>query len=228
MDDIRLLEGKPTESITSTNAVEHQLPVHHIRPRKGWQALALSEVWRYRGLLLALLWRDVKAAQKQTMLGVLWLFLAPLFTVAVFTVIFGRLARLPSDGIEYPLFVLAGYMVWNAFASATQAATVSVVNSSHFVQKVYFPRLLIPTSAALAGVNNLLVVFICLLLLMCCYGRWPGWATLCAIPLMLCVLLTALGLGLWLAPLNVRYRDVNHLTGFAIQIGFFLTPVVPY
>ncbi len=214
--------GPPTGAVYAQPA----LPVHRIRPRRGWQSLELGELWRYRGLLLALLWRDVKAGQKQTVLGILWLFLAPLFMVAVFTVIFGRLVKIPSEGVEYPLFVLSGYMLWNSFAPAVQAATVSVVNNSHFVQKVYFPRLLIPISAVLAGAVNLLIVFSCLLVLACYYGRYPGGTALWSFPLMLGVLTTALAVGLWLAPLHARYRDVGYLTAFVIQIGFYLTPVV--
>lgn len=201
-------------------------PLLVIEPRRGWRSLELDELWRYRHLLAAFLWRDIKAGQKQTVLGVLWLFIAPLFTVAVYTIVFGKLAKVPSDGIPYPLFVFAGQILWNAFAPAIQGTTQSVVSNCHFIQKVYFPRLLIPTSAALAGIVNLGIVLACLLGLMCWYGYYPTWTIVFAVPIALLVLATALGVGMLLAPLNVMYRDVGMLTQFAVQLGFYLTPVV--
>lgn len=207
-------------------AAEKPLPVTIIRPRRGWQSLELDEVWRYRHLLGAFLWRDLKAGQKQTVLGVLWLFIAPLVSVAVFTLVFGRLAQLPSDGIPYPLFVFAGQLVWNAFAPAVQASATSVVANSHFIQKVYFPRLIIPLSAGLSGVVNLAITSVCLLGLMVCFGNYPGWTALLAVPLLLLVLVTALGIGLLLAPLYVEYRDIGPLLTYGLQVGFYLTPVV--
>ena len=201
-------------------------PLLIIEPRRGWRSLELDELWRYRHLLTAFLWRDIKAGQKQTVLGVLWLFISPLFAVGVYTIVFGRLAKVPSDGIPYPLFVFAGQILWNAFAPAIQGTTQSVVSNSHFIQKVYFPRLLIPTSAALSGIVNLAIVFVCLLGLMCYYGYYPGWTALLAVPIALLVLATALGIGMLLAPLNVMYRDVGMLTNFVLQLGLYLTPVV--
>jgi lipopolysaccharide transport system permease protein len=197
-----------------------------IEPRRGWRALELDQLWQYRHLLGAFLRRDIKAGQKQTVLGALWLFAAPLFTMAVYTVVFGKLAKLPSDGVPYPLFVFAGLVLWNAFASAIQGTTQSVVANSHFIQKVYFPRLLIPTSAALAVIINLGIVLLCLAALLGWYGYGTRPTALLAVPISLLVLATALGIGMLLAPLNVMYRDVGMLTQFAVQIGFYLTPVV--
>lgn len=146
--------------------------------------------------------------------------------MAVFSLVFGRLARLPSDDVPYPLFVFAGILLWNAFGPTINNVTVSVVGNSHFIQKIYFPRLLIPVSAALSGIVNLAIMISTLLLMMCYFDYFPRWTTIFALPLAILVLATGFGIGLWLAPLNVKYRDITYLTNFAVQLGFYLTPVV--
>jgi lipopolysaccharide transport system permease protein len=197
-----------------------------IERRRGWRSLELSELWRYRQLVGALLSRDIKAAQKQTVLGFAWVVIPPLLSVAVFTVVFGGLAGLPSDGVPYPLFVFAGQVAWSAFAVAFQGTTTSVVMNSQFVQKVYFPRLIIPACAALTHAFNVAVVLVGLFAMLTWYGYDPSWRAVFSVPIVLLVLATALGLGMLLAPINVLYRDVGALTSVAIQLGFFVTPVV--
>ena len=216
----------PPEEAPLFLSTRARLPHLVIEPRRGWRSLELDELWRYRHLVVSFLWRDIKASHKQTVLGVLWLFISPLASVAVLSVVFGRMAKIPSDGAPYPLFVFAGHLVWNAFSAAVQGTTTSVVSNSHFIQKVYFPRLLIPTTAALSGVVNLGIVLISLLGMMLFYGCRPGWSTVLAIPIVSLVLSTGLGVGMLLAPLNVMYRDVGRMTGFALQLGMYLTPVV--
>jgi len=197
-----------------------------IEPRRGWRALELGDLWDYRHLVGAFLVRDIKAAQKQTVLGFLWILISPLLTVATYSVVFGRLAGLPSDGVPYPVFVFAGQIVWDAFATAVKGTTTSVVLNGHFVQKVYFPRLLIPATAALSGALNLLIVLAGLLAMLTWYGFHPALHALFAVPILVLVLALALGVGMLLAPLNVIYRDIASLTTVALQLGFYLTPVV--
>ncbi len=197
-----------------------------IEPRRGWRGLELGELWEYRHLIAAFLLRDIKATQKQTVLGFLWILVSPLMAVATYTVVFGRLAGLPSDGVPYPVFVFAGQILWDTFAQALRGTTTSVVQNSHFVQKVYFPRFVIPATAALTGVLNVFIVLVALVAMLFWYGFHPGWHVVFAIPILALVLATALGIGMLLAPLNVMYRDVGALTNVAVQLGFFLTPVV--
>lgn len=197
-----------------------------IEPRRGWRSLELDELWRYRHLVGAFWSRDIKAAQKQTVMGIAWILVSPLLAVATYTIVFGRLAGLPSDGVPYPVFVFAGQLVWSAFSSALQGTTTSVVANSQFIQKVYFPRLLIPTTAALTGAVNIAVMLVGLIATQLWYGLIPTWHLVFAVPIVLLVLATALGLGMLLAPLNVRFRDVGSLIGVAVQLGFYLTPIV--
>ena len=197
-----------------------------IERRRGWRALGLPELWDYRHLVGALLVRDIKAAQKQTVLGFLWLLISPLLAVATYSIVFGRLVGLPSDGVPYPIFVFAGQIVWDAFAQALKGTTTSVVQNSHFVQKVYFPRLIMPATAALTGVLNVAIVLAGLLAMLFWYGFHPSWHVVFAAPIIALVLALALGAGMLLAPLNVMYRDVAGLTAVALQFGFYLTPIV--
>lgn len=197
-----------------------------IRRRHGWQLLELRELWQYRQLLAAFFLRDLKARQKQTVLGFIWLIASPLFSVAVFSVVFGRLAKIPSDDLPYPLFVFAGQLVWNAFANVVTQTTHSVVGNSHFIQKIYFPRLLIPVSAGIAGILDTAVVFLALLAMMLFFGHPPTWSVLLAPFIIVLVMMTGLGVGFFFAPLNVKYRDIGYLANYGIQLGMYLTPVV--
>ncbi len=218
---------EPIDLTPEASPDEHvDFPVTIIEPRKGWRVLELDELWRYRHLLTVFLWRDIKVSHKQTVLGMAWILVSPLVTVAVYTVVFGRMFEFPSGGYPYPLLVFSGQYLWGAFSAALAATTGSVVGNTIFIQKIYFPRLLLPASAALSGMPNLGLVLLSLLAVMGGYGYWPSPAVILAPVIGLLVLGAALGIGMLLAPLNVMYRDVGRLVGFAVQLGFFLTPVL--
>ena len=200
-------------------------PATVYEPARGWLALNLGEVWRYRELLYFLTWRDIKVRYAQAALGVSWAILQPLLTMVIFSVIFGQLAQLPSDGIPYPVFSFAALLPWQLFAGALQRAGTSLVTNSNLVTKVYFPRLVIPLSAVAAGVVDFGLSFLVLLGLMLFYGLRPTWAIVTIPFLVLLALLTALAVSLWLAALNVQYRDVQHMIPFLIQAWMYASPV---
>jgi lipopolysaccharide transport system permease protein len=200
-------------------------PVFRIRPERGWVALRLRELWEYRELLYFLTWRDVKVRYKQTALGASWAVLQPLATMAVFTLFFGRLARVPSDGLPYPLFSFAALAPWMFFANALSGAANSLVGSANLLRKVYFPRLVIPVSAAAGGVVDFALTLAVLGGMMLLYGVGPAPAMLWVGPLALLALVTSLGAGLWLSALNVQFRDVRHGMPFLAQFWMFATPV---
>jgi lipopolysaccharide transport system permease protein len=183
------------------------------------------DLWHYRELLAFLAWRDVLVRYKQTLLGAAWAVARPLVTILVFTLVFGRLARMPSGGVPYPLLVLAGVIPWQFFATALTDASSSLLANTSLVTKVYFPRLLAPTSAAVVALVDAAVATGLLALLMLYYGQVPS-ARLAALPLFaLIVMAAALGSGYWLAALNVRFRDVRHLVPFLVQVGLYISPV---
>jgi lipopolysaccharide transport system permease protein len=196
-----------------------------IEPPRRWEALNLREVWHYRELLYFLTWRDVKVRYKQTAIGAAWAVLQPLLTMVVFTVIFGALIRVPSDGLPYPVFAYAALLPWTFFATALTRASTSLVNDASLLTKVYFPRLLLPVSAVLSMTLDFAVAFVILLAMMGWYGIVPGVGLLTLPLFLLLAFTTALGCGLWLSALNVRYRDIAYATPFLIQVWFFLTPV---
>jgi lipopolysaccharide transport system permease protein len=201
-------------------------PVVVIEPRRSWLALELRELWNYRELLYFLVWRDVKVRYKQTLLGVLWAVLQPLFMMLVFSFFFGRLAGIKSDGVPYPLFAYAALLPWTFFSTAALASGNSMVNSSHLLTKVYFPRLIVPTAAAGVALVDFAVSFAVLGLLMVYYRVEPT-AALLALPLLAALLvLLALGFGVLMAALNVRYRDVRLAMPFVFQLWFFATPII--
>ena len=197
-----------------------------IEPQKGWRTLDLKELWAYRELLLVLTMRDVKVRYKQTVLGFAWAIIPPIMMVVVFSVLFGRLARMPSDGYPYPIFVYAGLLPWTFFANAIGASTNSLVGSAQLVSKVYFPRLIIPLASIGAGVVDFALSTCVLLALMAWYG--VGWSpNLLVMPLLLAgVMFTALGVGTFLSAMTVAYRDFRHVIPFLVQFWFFATPVV--
>jgi lipopolysaccharide transport system permease protein len=201
-------------------------PIIHIRPSHGWVIPELRDLWEYRELLYFLVWRDVKVRYKQTALGVAWVVLQPLATTLMFTVIFGNLAKIPSENMPYAVFSLAGLVPWNFFAGALSRGGVSLVGSAHLISKVYFPRLVIPVASVLGGLVDLAIVFALLLGLMLFFGIVPT-AAIVTLPLfLLLALATALGVSLWLAALNVQYRDVGYLIPFLAQFWMYATPVV--
>ncbi|MGQ9898220.1 MAG: ABC transporter permease [Acidobacteriota bacterium] len=201
-------------------------PVVCIEPTRGWVAVKLSELWAYRELLYFLIWRDIKVRYKQTLLGAAWAMLPPLFTMLVFSVFFGRLAGIPSDGVPYPLFALAALIPWTFFANALGQSSNSLVNSAHLIAKVYFPRLVIPLASVLGGLVDLAIACSLFVPMLLYYGISPGWNIVWLPGFVLLAVVTALGVGLWASALNVEYRDVRHVIPFLIQLWMFLTPVV--
>ncbi|HET7601219.1 MAG TPA: ABC transporter permease [Gemmatimonadales bacterium] len=206
-------------------ALHAEAPVLVIQPSRGWVPLRLEELWAYRELLYFFTWRIIKVRYKQTVLGAGWAVAQPLLTMLVFTVFFGRLAKVPSDGYPYAIFSLAALVPWTFFANALTQASNSLVDNERLLTKVYFPRLLLPTASVVAGLLDLAISFLVLLALLPLYGIAPSWRV-AVVPLLVAfVVLVALGVGLWLAAVNVQYRDVRHVTPFLIQVWLFVTPV---
>jgi lipopolysaccharide transport system permease protein len=201
-------------------------PLVRIEPRGARRLLDVGELWAYRELLYFLMWRDVKVRYKQTALGVAWIVLQPLLTMLVFTVIFGRLARLPSDGVPYAIFAYAGLLPWTFFANAVNVSGNSLVGSSHLITKVYFPRLIIPAAAVGALLVDFALAFLLLGALMLYYGVAPTAALLAVVPLVGLTVLLAVSTGLLLSALNVKYRDVRHVIPFMVQMWMFASPVI--
>jgi lipopolysaccharide transport system permease protein len=210
---------------TAPDAALPEQPVIRIRPDAGSSG-GLREMWAYRELLWFLAWRDIQLRYRQTALGVAWAVIQPLFTMLLFTLFFGTLAAVPSDGVPYPLFAYAGLLAWTFFANAVTAAGNSLVGSAHLITKVYFPRLIVPTAAVLAGLVDFAVASVLFAGLAIYYRIAPSWWILLLPVLVLLLLLLALAVGLWMAALNVRYRDVRHALPFAIQLCLFATPVI--
>ncbi len=200
-------------------------PTTLIVPPKGWASLNLGELWEYRELLFFLVWRDVKVRYKQTGLGVAWAVLQPLLTMVVFSLFFGRLAGVPSDGLPYPVFSLAALVPWTFFSYGLTQSANSVVADQQLITKVYFPRMVIPIATVLSGAVDFALAFVLLLGMMLYYGIAPTLNALWAVPLLLLALVTVLGVGLWLAALNVRYRDVRYTVPFLTQLWLFVTPI---
>jgi lipopolysaccharide transport system permease protein len=196
-----------------------------IRPSAGWRSLDLAEFWRYRELLWFLAVRDIKLRYKQTMLGVAWAVIQPLLTMIIFSIFFGRLGGIPSDGIPYPLFALCALLPWQLFAYALTQASNSVVSQQRLITKVYFPRLIVPVSSVLSGLMDFGVAFFLLLAMMVWYGVTPGWAVVTVPAFVMLAVATALAVGLWLAALNVQYRDFRYTIPFLTQFWMFASPV---
>jgi len=203
----------------------HDVPVLRIDPPSGWQALGLRELWAYRELVGFLAWRDVKVRYKQTILGAAWAVLQPLLTMIVFAIFFGRLAGIPSDGVPYPVFAYTALVPWSLFANGLTSSAGSVVGASNLVQKVYFPRLAIPFAPILAGLLDFAIALAMLGVLMTVYGVTPGWNALWLPALLLLAVTASLGMGLWLAALNVRFRDVRYTIPFLVQTLLFASPI---
>jgi lipopolysaccharide transport system permease protein len=201
------------------------LPVTYIRPSRGWRSVDLRELWRYRGLLYFLVWRDIKVRYKQTALGASWAIIQPFFTMVVFSLFFGRLAGVPSDGVPYPIFAFAALVPWTFFANGLTNSANSLVGSQNLLKKVYFPRLAIPIATVLAGTVDFALAFVVLLGMMFFYGFVPTASSLWLVPLLGLALVTSLGVGLWFSALNVQYRDVRYVVPFLVQIWLFATPI---
>ena len=183
------------------------------------------DIWRCRELFYFLAWRDILVRYKQTAIGILWALVRPIVTIVVFSVLFGRLAKLPSGGVPYPVMVCAAMLPWQLFASAFAESGNSLVTNANLISKVYFPRLIIPASAAAGSAVDFLISLAVLILLMMWYGVEPGWRLLAVPGFVVLAIASAMGVGLWVAALNVKYRDFRHLIPFIVQIGFFVSPV---
>ena len=197
-----------------------------IEPKTGWVPVDFKEIWNYRELLYFLTKRDIKVRYKQTVLGGLWAVIQPAFTMLVFTLFFGRLAKMPSDGLPYPIFVYAALLPWTYFANAVSASGNSLVGSANLITKVYFPRIVVPASAALAGLLDFFIALFVLAALMIYYQFVPGWGILLFPFLVALTFLCAVGVGLWLSALNVQYRDIRYAIPFLIQVWMFVSPVI--
>jgi lipopolysaccharide transport system permease protein len=201
------------------------LPRIRLEPAKGWVSLGLDELWRYRELLYFLVWRDVKVRYKQTALGAAWAVIQPFLTMVVFSVFFGRLAKMPSDGVPYPIFAYTALVPWTFFASGLAQSADSLVGSANLLKKVYFPRLAIPIAAVLSGLVDFVIAFLVLLVLMLYFGIVPTAAVVWLPLFALLALISALGTGLWLSALNVKFRDVRYVVPFLVQFWLFATPI---
>ena len=201
------------------------VPTITIRPARGWGSLELGDLWRYRHLLFMLLWRDVKGRYRQTMLGPLWFIIGPLVRMLAFSLILGQVARLPSDGVPYPIFTYTALLPWELFAGAIGRSTGSLVGYMHIISKVYFPRLLVPIAATLSGLVDFAISFVILLVMAVYYG-FPLTPRLLVLPLLILLAMgLALAVGMLLAALQVRYRDVGNALGYLMQFWFYGTPV---
>lgn len=196
-----------------------------IRPSSGWAPIGFKELWEYRELLYFLVWRDIKVRYKQTALGAAWAIIQPLFMMAVFSLFFGRLGNMPSDGIPYPIFVYCALLPWQLFAQALAESSNSLVINERLITKVYFPRLVVPIAAVLGGLVDFAIAFCFLVGLMFYYGMFPGAAVLALPVFILLAVAIALAVGLWLSALNVKYRDVRYTLTFITQFWLFATPV---
>jgi lipopolysaccharide transport system permease protein len=201
------------------------LPVIRIEPARGWTSLKLRELWNYRELLYFLVWRDVKVRYKQTALGAGWAILQPFMTMVVFSLFFGKLARVPSDGVPYPIFSFAALVPWTFFANGLAQSSNSLVGSSNLITKVYFPRLMIPIATVLSSVVDFALAMCILLGMMFFYGFVPTVNVLLLPLFLLLAFVTSLGVGVWLSALNVKYRDVRYAVPFLTQFWLFATPI---
>ncbi len=202
-----------------------QIPIAVIRPARGWVGLNLRDLWEYRELLYFLTWRDIKVRYKQTVLGAAWAIIQPFSTMVIFSLFFGRLGKIPSDGIPYPIFSYVALVPWTFFANGLSQSSTSLVASANLIKKVYFPRLVVPISSVISGAVDFVLAFVVLLGMMFYYGIVPTWNVFLLPLLFLLALITALGVGLWLTAMNVQFRDVRYAVPFLVQAWMFTTPI---
>ena len=216
----------------STNIEQVQTPTEDaewttvIRPSRGWVSLQIRDLWTYRDLVFFLAWRDISVRYKQTVLGASWAIIQPFFSMVIFSIFFGGLAQISSDGVPYPVFSYAALLPWTFFANALTESSNSLVGNANLLSKVYFPRLVIPLASTLGGIVDFGIAFIVLLLMMLFFGIVPTAAVIVLPLLLLLAFVTALGVGLWLSALNVEYRDVRYTVPFLVQALMFASPVV--
>ncbi len=222
--------SSPTIGITG-GAADAGLPASErmtrlrIEPSRGWVSLGLRELWEFRELLYFFTWRDIKVRYKQTVLGAAWAVIQPFFTMVVFSLFFGRLARVPSDGIPYPIFSYSALVPWTFFATGVTMSSNSLVGAANLIKKIYFPRLVVPIASILSGAVDFVLAFLVLLAMMAFYGIYPT-ANVVWLPfLVLLAFATALGVGFWFSALNVQFRDVRYAIPFLVQFWLFATPI---
>jgi lipopolysaccharide transport system permease protein len=209
-----------------TELTRHEPTTIYIKPSKGLAALNLRDLWVYRELVFFMVWREVKVKYKQTMLGMAWAVIQPVMTMLVFTFLFGKVAKLPTDGVPYPVFSFTALLPWGLFVAALNQGSRSLVAHNNMVTKIYFPRLILPIASVLAGLVDFAIAFVILIALMIYYQVTPAYNLLWTLPLfLLLALITAMGVALWLSAVNVKYRDVNHALPFLTQFWLFITPV---
>lgn len=225
MGQIAVASDKRELPVSQETGSESESRVIRIRPSHGWVSVNLGDLWEYRELLYFLVWRDVKVRYKQTVLGAGWAILQPLLTMIVFSAVFGSFAKVPSDGVPYPIFSYVALLPWSYFSGAFSRVGTSLVGSSNLISKVYFPRLVIPIAATFAGLVDFAIAFVILLGMMVYYGIRPTLMVWTLPLFLLLAFASALGVGLWLAALNVRYRDVGYLIPFLVQIWMYASPV---
>lgn len=217
---------RPTEPVLALDSQQRREPLLTIRRSSGWSTLRLRDVWEYRELLLFLVWRDIQSHYRQTALGMTWLILRPIVNVFVLSVVFGRFLNVPSEGVPYPLFSLAAMLPWSYFSNSVSRATHSLIGNMHVISKIFFPRLIIPLSATLSGLVDFAATFVIFILAILVFDFPLRWSML-AMPLFLLLAMGfALGVGLWLATLAVKYRDVQFALGFMLQVLMYASPVI--
>jgi lipopolysaccharide transport system permease protein len=223
---VRITNVEESQQSTPETATPPMVQIHtRIEPSKGWVSLQLGKLWYYRELLFFLTWRDVKVRYKQTVLGAAWAILQPLLTMVVFSLFFGRLAGVPSDGVPYPIFSYAALVPWTFFANTLSQASNSLVMSGNMIKKVYFPRLVVPIAATMSGVVDFCLAFVVLLGMMFFFGIVPTLNVIWLPLFLLLALVTSLGVGLWLSAMNVQFRDVRYTLPFLTQFWLFATPI---
>jgi lipopolysaccharide transport system permease protein len=220
------IPGTTTGPSASPAALDEHSTVLRIEPPSGWWAIPFCELWAYRELLYFLVWRDIKIRYKQTAIGIAWAVLQPVLTMLVFWIFLGKLAKLPSDGLPYPVFYFGGLVPWTYFAYSLNFVTNTVVSNQALLTKVYFPRLVLPISAVLSGLVDFAIGFVLLIFILLGYHIVPGVSILWLPALLLLAVCTALGVGLWLSALNALYRDVRYVIGFLVQFWMFASPVM--
>lgn len=217
-----LLQNRGVETLQTGDS----RPLTYIRSSRGLFDLDLGAIWRFRELLITLVIRDIKVLYRQAALGAAWAVFQPIFAVAIFTVVFGNFARIPSDGAPYPVFAFAAVLPWTYFSEAVRRSALVLVQDAELVRKVYFPRLVMPLSSVIAPLVDLAIAFVVLLVVMLLYGVVPTWRLIAIPPLVLFTAALALAIGLWLGPLNVRFRDIKYTLTFLLQVWMYASPVI--